>query len=148
MKRVSLVWLLCVLVVLPAACGAPEVDVGRTPTAVPFRSDQFHLQATLPPGWAAAEGPKQLVSPFVGVVAFNSWGEAGFWAPALLEGDSSTYWTLSALAQVPDGQAYVVLIYHNRLPSGVEDKYGPEHEQQGLADLWELRDCRQAGGVT
>jgi hypothetical protein len=120
-----------------------------TPRASPalFRSDQFHMEVTLPPGWAAAKGPKSLVSPFIGVVGFNSWGQADFWAPALSEGSSSTYWTLTTLAQVPSGGAYVVLITHSDLAPRAQE-YGPEHESQTVTGLWESRDCRQAGGAT
>jgi hypothetical protein len=117
-----------------------------TSAGVPFRSDQFHLEVTLPPGWAAAEGPKRLTQPFVGLVAFTSWGEPDFWAPALTESEGSTYWPLTTLAQVPDGGAYVILIY--RSGRSATEEYGPEHTSEGLADLWGSRDCRQAEGVT
>jgi hypothetical protein len=141
--KIARVWVLVSLGVLLAACSASSR--GQDPAGVPFRSDQFHLGVTLPPGWAAAEGPKQLTEPFVGLVAFTSWGQAGFWAPALMEGDSGTYWPLTTLAQVPDGGAYVILIYRSGRPS--MDEYGPEHTSEGMADLWEQRDCRQAEGV-
>lgn len=47
------------LSVLLAACSTPEVT-----EETPFRSDQFHLEVTLPPGWAGAEGPEYLARPF------------------------------------------------------------------------------------
>ncbi len=119
-----------------------------TSPTLSFRSDQYHLNVTLPPGWAAAEGSERLASPFVGLVAFNSWGQAGFWAPALKEADVSNYWPLSVLVQVPDGGAYVILTYRSGLPYRAGEEYGPEHEREDLLALWGPRDCREAGGAT
>jgi hypothetical protein len=62
-----------------------------TPSVFPFRSDQFHVEVSVPLGWVVAEGPIRLTPPFVGLVAINSWGQADFWAPALLEEDGGFY---------------------------------------------------------
>ncbi len=112
-----------------------------------FRPDQFPMEVALPPGWTAAEGPKSLAPPFTGVLAINSWGEADFWAPAIMEADSSTYWPLQALARVPGGGAYVVMIADYDYASRVQE-YGSEHESRELTSLWEPRDCRDAGGAS
>jgi hypothetical protein len=112
-----------------------------------FHSDQFPMEVALPPGWAAAEGPKSLAPPFTGVLALSSWGEADFWAPAITEADASTYWPLQALAQIPSGGAYVVLIADYGYASRVQE-YGPEHESRELTSLWEPKDCRDAGGAS
>jgi hypothetical protein len=138
-------WL--VVGLLLAACGVETGEQDSAVDSILLRSDRFHFEVTLPPGWATAEGPKSLVPPFIGVVGFNSWGQAGFWAPALWEGSNSTYWTLATLAQVPSGGAYVILVSGSDLVAGAEE-YGPEHESQELSGLWESRDCRQAGGAT
>jgi hypothetical protein len=112
-----------------------------------FRSDQFPMEIAFPPGWAAAKGPKSLALPFTGVLAFSSWGESDFWAPAMTEADPSTYWPLQVLAQVPSGEAYVVLIADYDYASRAQE-YGLEHESRELTSLWEPRDCRNAGGAS
>jgi hypothetical protein len=105
------------------------------------------MEVALPPGWAAAEGPRSLAAPFTGVLALSSWGEADFWAPATTEADASTYGSLQALAQIPSGGAYVVLIADCGYASRVQE-YGPEHESRELTSLWEPKDCRDAGGAS
>ena len=133
------VWLL-------TTCSTPEVT-----EETPFRSDQFHLQVTLPPGWAGAEGPEYLARPFTGLVAFNSWGEAGFWAPEVTTATSATYSPRSVLGQIPDGGAYVVLVHFSGGPHFPAEQYGPEHERQDLSGLWDGTDCREgetAAGAT
>jgi hypothetical protein len=138
-------WLvgLAVVVWLLAACGTLEVG-----EETPFRSDQFHLEVTLPPGWAGAEGPEYLARPFTGLVAFNSWGEAGFWAPEVTTATSATYSPRSVLGQIPDGGAYVVLVHFSGGPHLPAEQYGPEHERQDLGSLWEQTDCREGGTAT
>ena len=140
-------WLvgLVVAVWLLAACGTLEVG-----EETPFRSDQFHLEVTLPSGWAGAEGPEYLARPFTGLVAFNSWGEAGFWAPEVTTATSATYSPRSVLGQIPDGGAYVVLVHFGG-PHFPAEQYGPEYERQGLDGLWQQTDCREgetAAGAT
>ncbi len=138
-------WLVGLLVVvwLLAACGTLEVGQETL-----FRSDQFHLEATLPPGWAGAEGPEYLARPFTGLVAFNSWGEAGFWAPEVTTATSATYSPRSVLGQIPDGGAYVVLVHFSGGPPLPAEQYGPEHERQDLDGLWQQTDCREGGIAT
>jgi hypothetical protein len=121
------------LSVLLAACSTPEVT-----EETPFRSDQFHLEVTLPPGWAGAEGPEYLARPFTGLVAFNSWGEGGFWAPEVTTATSATYSPRSILGQIPDGGAYVVLVHFSGGPHLPAEQYGPEHERQDLSGLEEI----------
>jgi hypothetical protein len=150
MVRVSRVWLLCALVAIAAACGASEVGVDGAPQPSPalFRSDAYHLQVTLPPGWAAAEGPEWLARPFTGLLAFNSWGEAGFWAPEVKTANAATYSPQSTLSQVPGGEAYVVLLHFSGGPVMDPAAYGPEYEREDLTGLWSSGDCREAGGAT
>lgn len=138
-------WLVAGL--LLAACDVKPGEKDPAVDSILLRSDRYHFEVAVPLGWAVAEGPKSLVPPFIGVESFNSWGHADFWAPALWEGSSSTYWPLTTLAQVPSGGAYVILITHSGLATGAEE-YGPEHESRELTGLWESRDCRQAGGAT
>ncbi len=114
-------------------------------TEVPFRSDEAHLQVTLPAGWAAAKGPERLARPFAGLVAFNSWGGSDFWAPEVAEdtagGVSLRYGPQDILEQLPAGGAYVVLVHIDGGPPAEE--YGPEYEQRDLSGLWEQQDCRE-----
>ena len=131
------------LSVLLTACSSPEVT-----EETPFRSDQFHLQATLPPGWAGAEGPEYLARPFTGLAAFNSWGEAGFWAPEVTTATSATYSPRSVLGQIPDGGAYVVLVHFSGGPPLPAEQHGPEHERQDLSGLWDGTDCREGETAT
>ena len=109
----------------------------RTPAV--FRSDQYHLTVDLPPGWAAAEGPQLLAKPYEGLVAFDSWGEPGFWATWIetksATGTSYRYDRDAVLSQIPDGGAYVVLIQVEG-PGGVwAEAYGPEYERQDLSGV-------------
>lgn len=130
------------LLLLPAACGTP------TPEPIPFRSDRFHLEVVLPLGWAAAEGPEVLARPFSGLVAFNSWGRPGFWAPEVRTANGATYGPQSILGQVPDGGAYVALIHFAGGPLVSWEDYGPEYGRGDLGTLWQAHDCRDAGGAT
>lgn len=70
-----------ILAILLASCAGAGTPISPTPmvpsTASPakqerFRSDAFHLEASLPTGWADAEGPALLARPDVEWVAFNS----------------------------------------------------------------------------
>ncbi|MBN1139544.1 MAG: hypothetical protein JXM73_23410 [Anaerolineae bacterium] len=112
--------------------------VTLTPTPPTFRSEQYHLTVDLPPGWAAAEGPQLLAKLFEGLVAFNSWGQPGFWASQVAtqtaDGTSYRYDRESVLAQIHDGGAYVVLIQVEG-PGGIDAAYGPEYERQDLGGL-------------
>jgi hypothetical protein len=125
---------------LLAAC-----RVAETGGTVPFRSSEAHLEATLPVGWAAADGPERLARPFVGLVACNSWGESDFWAPEVTEettsGVSRRYAPRDILGQIPAGGAYVVLVQVDGGPPAEE--YGPEYEQRDLNGLWKQQDCRK-----
>ncbi len=129
-------FLICPTVLL-AACHPTSTGEGTL-----FRSDTHHLQVTLPPGWAAAEGPEHLARPFTGLVAFNSWGEPDFWAPAVTTPNSTTYSPATVLGQIPDG-AYIVLVHISGGPRLSAEQYGPEHERQDLSGLWAPQDCRQ-----
>jgi hypothetical protein len=123
------------------ACTGPPAEEER------FRSDQFHLEVALPPGWAAAEGPTYLAKPFTGWVAFNSWGEANFWATEVVtetdQGGQASYGPEDVFGQLPRDGAYVVLTHLSGGPFLPAEQYGPEHEGQGLADLWTKSDCRE-----
>ncbi len=138
MRRWSLI---TILILLLTACGTLEVE-----EETPFRSDQFHLQVTLPPGWATAEGPEYLARPFTGLVAFNSWGEAGFWAPEVTTATSATYSPRSVLGQIPDGGAYVVLVHFSGGHPPTAVQYGPVQGRAGPAGAWVEQE--RAGGGT
>lgn len=146
MKRMDLSvrWLAVLLVAVSLLTGCrPTTAEGETS----FRSDLHHLEVTLPAGWAAVEGQESLARPFVGLVAFNSWGEDGFWARQVAEegsgGTSYTYSPQAIMDQVPDGGAYVVLVHVGGGPRTGPEEYGPEYEPQDLAGLWEAADCRE-----
>ncbi len=117
------------------------------PSPTLFRSDQFHMEVTLPPDWAAAEGPEWLARPFTGLVSFNSWGQTGFWAPEVKTANGAAYSPGSTLGQVPEGGAYVVLAHFSGGPVMVPEEYGPEYEREDLGGLWLSGDCRDAGGM-
>src|SRR3990172_4923013 len=146
-QRVGLGWIaLSVLWILGSGCSRPIPLPTSTPTATSiFRSVQFHLEVTLPPGWSAAEGPEYLARPFTGLVAFNSWRQEGFWAPEVTAGNSSTYSPESVLSQIPSGGAYIVLVHLSGGPPVQPEQYGPEYEHDDLSDLWKDRDCRESG---
>lgn len=122
------------------ACTRPPAEESH------FRSDQFHLEAALPPRWATAEGPTSLARPFTGWVAFNSWEEADFWAPEVVteteQGIHASYGPQDVLAQLPQDGAYVVLTHISGGPIQAGEGYGPEHERQDLTTLWDQTDCR------
>lgn len=143
MVRICRAWILMSLALLLAACATP------TPEAASFRSDRFNMEVSLPTGWQAAEGPALLARPFSGLVALNSWGEAGYWAPEVVtEQGGSTYGPQSILGQVPDGGAYIALIHFAGGPLVSWEEYGPEYERDDLGTLWQAHDCREAGGAT
>ena len=134
---------------LLSACTRPTAG-----NEVHFRSEQYHVEANLPPGWAAAEGPTSLAKPFIGFLAFNSWGEDDFWAPEVVtETDQEVYASYSpetVLGQLPAEEAYIVLSHFAGGPQSAQE-YGPEHEQQHLSGLWTKTDCREGdadGGAT
>jgi hypothetical protein len=144
-RRAALIQItLSLLWILGTGCSRPVPLPTPTPTATSiFRSEQFHLEVTLPPGWSAAEGPEYLAHPFTGLVAFNSWGEAGFWAPEVTTANGSTYGPESVLSQIPGGGAYIVLVLLSGGPP--PEQYGPEYERDDLSDFWKARDCREPG---
>jgi hypothetical protein len=141
-RRLARLGRLAAAVSLLAACRATPAEDRNT-----FRSEANHLQVTLPPGWAASEGPEWLARPFVGLVAFDSWGKIGFWAPQVItetaSGVSARYGPQDVLGQIPHDGAYVVLVHYGGGPRPPADSYGPEHEQQDLGGLWERVDCRK-----
>jgi len=139
-KRFFLGFIVIAIIAWPlAACRTTEKK------EILFHSDEAHLEVALPAGWAAAEGPERLARPFVGLAAFNSWGESDFWAPEVAKetasGVSRRYGPQDVLGQLPAGGAYVVLVHTDGGPPAAE--YGPEHEQRDLSGLWEQQDCRE-----
>ena len=101
-----------------------------------FRSDECHLEVTLPPRWAAA-GPEDLGFRVSGLVAFNSWGEAGFWGREV----GGKYGSEVIMEQIPRGGAYVQLVEVVG-PAVRQGHYAGEHEQEDLGGLWEEKDWR------
>jgi len=150
-KKLARTVLLLIIISALATC-TPRVEP-TTPTAEPiqsegpFRSNSFHLEVLLPPGWAAVEGPEELAHPYTGLVAFNSWNAPGFWAPQVTTGNSAIYNSKSVLGQMPDGGAYIVLIHFSGGPPLPPEQYGPEYEPQDLGGLWREADCRKRGAT-
>jgi hypothetical protein len=142
---VLLSWTIRNLVPVPEPA-ATELPAAKEPveTAIEnrFRSDRFHLEATLPAGWEALEGTQLLGGDFVGLVGFNSWGEAGFWATLPESGQT-------VLAQIPADGAYLVFGFQGgEVPA---EDYGPEHVAQDLPDIPGVENCRETGdppGIT
>ena len=125
------------------ACATPTL------TATSFRSEANHLEVTVPGGWAAYEEEEYLADPFTGIVAFNSWGEQGFWVKEMVvrESEDTTSYTYSpqtVLAQIPQDGAYIVLVWQSGGPP--IEEYGPEYESQDLSGLWDENDCREKPG--
>ena len=140
-KRLVLRVLGVLLLWAAAACArqTPTAWPTATPALAVFRSEQYHVTVDLPPGWAAAEGPQLLAKPFNGWVAFNSWGQPGFWA-TWIETQSATttsyrYDREGVLLQMPGDGAYVVLIQVEGRGGGLAEAYGPEYERQDLGGL-------------
>jgi len=82
-----------------------------------FTSNKYYMSIQLPEGWAAAEGPEDIVSTghLEGQVAFNNWGQANFWAheivmTSLVGYTSAEYSEKTVMSQIPAGGAYVVLV--------------------------------------
>jgi hypothetical protein len=91
-----------------------------------------------------------LAKPFEGLVAFNSWGESGFWAREVETKTSGgvqySYSPQTVISQIPPDGAYVVLIHFGGGPGSSPEDYGPEHTSHDLGDLWAAQDCRDASG--
>jgi hypothetical protein len=111
-----------------------------------FRSDEFHVEVQVPDGWAAVEGPERLIMTghLQGQVAFNSWGQRGFWAHAVHPSGSVKsyrYGPEDVMSQIPEGGAYVALTLVSGPPS-----FGPEppqYERSDLGGLYQPHDWRQ-----
>lgn len=147
---VRAIWLLIMLSALFACTPTTRLTtptVAPTHSAGPFHSDRFHIEVTLPPGWAAVEGPESLASPYTGLVAFNSWNATSFWAREFWTENTSTYSTSSILRQMPGDGAYIVLVQMSGGPPPELYEYGPEYELEDLSDLWKEQDCRTRSSV-
>jgi hypothetical protein len=139
---------LLLLSFLLGACGSSQLTpAGPTPAPARFRSETHHLEAGLPESWAASEGPESLTPHLEGLVAFNSWGQEGFWARQVetqtASGLSFSYSPEIILDQIPPGGAYAVLVHIAGGPPLAPEDYGPEYERQDLGDLWAGWDCRE-----
>jgi hypothetical protein len=140
-----MVWwgIIIILSLLLAGCYSPQISTGETF----FRSDECHLEVMLPPGWAVA-GLKELVPDYTGLVAFNSWGGAGFWPGTVTRLNScgvrvTGYFPEGIMEQIPDGGAYVQLTESwGPAPAPGYAHYAGEHEREDLGGLWERKDWR------
>jgi hypothetical protein len=130
------------LSVFLAGCGGATPVPTATPRPKSFRSELAHAEAPLPEGWAAVEGPVTLARPFTGLVAFNSWGQAGFWAPEIANGSGLGYSYSTVMQQLPAGGAYIVLIDQDGGPKLPPDYSGPEYALTDLSGLSQAEDCR------
>jgi hypothetical protein len=155
MRRIYGLMLICVIGM--AGCDAP-VGAGINDEPTPFRSEANWLSATLPAGWAAAEGPADLSAGVLmhaptGIVAFNSWGEAGFWAVAQSwkqgRGTQAEYGREQVLKQMPDAGVYLVLTESTYFAGSVITSPGyTEHTSQDVIDIWPEGDCREERVMT
>ncbi len=111
-----------------------------------YHSEEGDLTVSLPDGWAAVEGPEYLAKPFDGQVAFNSWGQANFWASEIRSGNSSTYSPGTVISQIPEGGAYVALV---RIygPPRMPDDAPPEYTLNDLSGLIQRHDWREDSGT-
>ena len=142
-RATLLLIILNALVACTPTIGLTKPTVAPTHCAGPFRSDRFHIEVTLPPGWAAVEGPESLAWPYTGLVAFNSWNEPSFWARQVTTGNTSTYSAGSVLGQIPGDGAYIVLVQTSGGPPPELYEYGPEYELEDLSGLWQEQVCRR-----
>ncbi|HNB55295.1 MAG TPA: LysM peptidoglycan-binding domain-containing protein, partial [Anaerolineales bacterium] len=138
---------------IPGNCSGPYWLVGAGTHIIPlaptlFRSEANHLEVTVPDGWAAYEGEEYLASPFTGVVAFNSWGEQGFWVKEKViqtqSGQSFAYNPNVVLDQIPQDGAYIVLVWQTGGPAISEPgTLNAEYPGSDLSGLWKAGDCRE-----
>ena len=141
-------WVAACTAALPAVPTEQPTATGTavSPTATPtlFRSEAYSLTVSLPPGWAAAEGPVRLADPFDGLVAFNSFGEAGFFAKEVVSPDGSrfSYGGSWVLEQIPPDGAYIVLVHQSGGPAPAPESPSPEYGRADLGGLWAAHDCR------
>ena len=136
-------------VTLPGENVGPDIP-SKTPETIiasgNFRADKYRFAVDLPPGWAAAVGPVPLsVKTLVGLVAFNSWNQSGFWAAAEHIGNSYSYSRDTVGRMVPDGGAYVVLLEING-PPFAQGYTPPEYASSNLDGLWTPHNARLDGG--
>jgi hypothetical protein len=150
------------VVLLPTSCrvitgesvDSTTLDTTSIPVLQPvagdniYRSDQNYLTVDLPYGWEAAEGPRYLAHPFEGEVAFNSWGEEGFWTPEIRSGNSFTYSPETVVSQVPGGGAYVALVRIGGPPIVNPDSYPTEYALNDLSGLMQPHDWRENSGTS
>ena len=143
--------LLLTACVTPGETQQPPQPLPPTPSpssSQPFRSDAFHLEVDLPPGWAAIEGPEPLSVDFNGLVAFNSWGDEGFWAHELACGDQTVYSPLGTLGQLPRRAGYIVLGSTTGDQPSQAQPSTPEYTGRDLSALWRVEDCRETKFAT
>lgn len=138
-----------VMATLWLGCTAPMG--GTAPGPVLFQSEANYISATLPPGWAAAEGPADLSGGVLmhaptGIVSFNSWGEAEFWAVGqsqqVGDGMLASLGPEQILDQIPDHGVYLVLTEFARFAGKVivSPDYH-EHTAQDVNELGQPADC-------
>jgi hypothetical protein len=76
-------------------------------------------------------------------VAFSSWGQAGFWAREVVEGNSHKYGPEIMMSQLPAGGAYVALVEING--PAIVGESPPEYLPNDLGGLFTPHDWRQDG---
>jgi hypothetical protein len=137
-----------ILLVLIAGCR------GKTPLTMPtftvpsinpgaFHSELGHSTVAVRASWGTAEGPESIaITSMVGDVAFNSWGQANYWAHEKVEGDSHVYSPGTVMSQIPEGGAYVALVEING-PPVMPGSEPPEYTLNDLSGLITRHDWRQ-----
>jgi hypothetical protein len=112
-----------------------------------FESQKYGISVNLPDNWASAEGPETLmIQAYDGLLAFNSWGKAGFWIHASEikrpEVSGSSFSAEVIAAQIPAGGSYIALMASSGPPDSIG--YTPdEYNRNDLSGLYTEHDWRQ-----
>ena len=112
-----------------------------------FRSDKYHLAVRVPPNWGKSEGPENISHILEGQVAFNSWGEDGFWTHEVITENTATYSSGIVMAQIHQGGAYIVLVEAGGPPPAMAPTEYLLNNLNGLIlpQDWRLRADREVG---
>ena len=125
LKQVLASGLAALLLLTTGAIGGCDfiTGAGTVPQAPNYHAPDYPVSLWLPPGWASAN-ETFLMFHEDGLVAFNSWGEPGFWAlPEKKYSDGSgsvTYSSKIIASRIPPGGAYVSLVWLAGPPAGFE----------------------------
>jgi hypothetical protein len=123
LKKVLPAGLAAVFFLITGAAGGCDFITGASAPETNYVAPGYPVKVWLPSGWASADNTL-LMYHEEGLVAFNSWGETGFWAlPEKKYSDGSgsvTYSPAIISSRVPPGGAYVSLVWLLTPPAGFE----------------------------